>query len=166
MEPRARAAVSTYLELFILIGVVVGGSVLVYATTTRYMPVAQGPGVTVSQASIRQGLNQAVERMIIANTGTVSFSSFTITTVGIVNAQFYVTLVNVATSSSVTPSLASGTTGDNSITETVTISPGQSTLATVTVVSASEFTVGARYSILVGASAGTQEQIFAVVVPA
>src|SRR5271157_2045385 len=113
LEPRA--AVSTYLEVFVLIGIAIGGSALVYATTTKYQSVAQGAGVTVSQASIRQGLNQAVERLVVANTGTVTFSSFTISTVGtaggISNAQFYVTLTNVATSSSITPSLTSGTTG-------------------------------------------------------
>ena len=170
LEHRARTAVSTYLEVFILIGVAIGGSALVYATTTKYQPVAQGPGVTVSQASIRQGSNQAVERMVMANTGTFSFSSFTISTVGttggIPNAQFYVTLTDVATSASITPSPASGTTGDSSVTETVTSSPGQSILASITIVSGSEFTIGQSYTVIVSTSGAAQASIQVVAIPA
>ena len=170
MEPRERKAVSTFLELFILIGVVIVGTAIVFSAVTRYESASQGPSIAVSDASIRQGSNAAVEKMVIANTGTVSFSSFTVSTslgsAGIASSQFYITLTNPATGASVTASPASGTTGDSSITETVTISPGQSVLASITIVSASEFTIGARYSILVSASAGTQQQVFAVAVPA
>jgi hypothetical protein len=169
LEPRRRAAISTYLEVFILIGVAVGGSALVYAVTNKYQPVAQGPGIITSQVSIRQGANQAIERLLVGNVGTVTFNSFTVSTTGsaggIADAQFYVTLTNVAAGASITPSPASGTTGDRVITETATIAPGQSVLATITIVSANEFTVGQSYSIVVSLS-GAQVSSQVVVAPA
>ena len=154
MEPKARLAVSTYLELFILIAVAIGGSALVYSVAYQYQPVVQGPGVTISQASIRQGLNQAVERVVLANTGTAAFNSFTLSTAGIANAQFYVSLTDAASRSSIAPSSASGTTGDNSITENVALSPGQSIVVSITIVSGSEFTVGQSYAVAVSTSGG------------
>ncbi len=166
MEPRVRSAVSTYLEVFILIGVAVGGSGLVYAATAEFRPAVQGGVVNLSQASIRQGANQAVERMVVSNTGTVSFTSITISTVGIPNAQFYVALANLATGTAVAPSLASGNTGDSSITESVTLAPGQSILASIIVVSTNEFTVGQSYTIIVGASGAAQASMQVAATPA
>lgn len=167
---RKRKAVSTYIEVFILIGIVVAGTAIVFSAVTKYEPVSQGASIGLSDASIRQGSNQAVERMVIANTGTVAFSSFTISTVGtaagIPNAQFYVTLTNVATSSSITPSPASGTTGDSSITESATISPGQSVLVAVTIVGASEFTIGQSYSVTVSTSPAAQATVSVAAVQA
>jgi hypothetical protein len=166
LEPSERTAVSTYLELFILIAVAIGGSALVYAATYQYQPVVQGPGVTVSQASIRQGLNQAVERMIIANTGTVLFNSFTISTVGIANAQFYVALTDAASGSSITPPLPQGTTGDNSIAEGMTISPGQTIVASITIASSGEFSIGQSYTVVVSISGGALTSVQVQAVPA
>jgi len=165
-----RRAVSTYLEVFILIGIVTAVSALVYSATTQYEPVSQGPSIAVSDASVRQGIDQALERMVIANTGTVSFSAFTISTVGtgggIPDAQFYVALTNIANSSSMVPlSVASGTTGDSSITENATIAPGQSFLATITFVDASEFAVGQPYGVTVSSS-GAQASLQCVAFPA
>jgi hypothetical protein len=169
LELRKRKAVSTYLEVFILIGIVTAVTVLVFSAVTQYEPVSQGPSIAVSDASIRQGLDQAVESMVLANTGTVSFSSFTIstagTTGGISDAQFYVTLTNVANGSSMAPSLASGATGDSSITENATVSPGQSVLATITIVNASEFTIGESYGVIVSSS-GAQSSLQSVALPA
>jgi hypothetical protein len=164
-----RRAVSTYLEVFILIGIVTAVSALVYSATTQYEPVSQGPSIAVSNASVRQGIDQALERMVISNTGTVSFSAFTISTVGtgggIPDAQFYVALTNIANSSSVPLSAASGTTGDSSITENATIAPGQSFLATITFVGASEFAVGQPYGVTVSSS-GAQASLQCVAFPA
>lgn len=170
LQLRERRAVSTFLEVFILIGIVIAGTAIVFAAVTKYEPVSQGASVGVSDASIRQGSNQAVMRVVIANTGTVSFSSFTISTVGtsagIANAQFYVALINVATSSTVTPSPASGTTGDSAITETATISPGQSVLATITIVGGSEFTIGQSYSVTISTLPAAQATVQVAAVPA
>jgi hypothetical protein len=63
LELRKRKAVSTYLEVFILIGIVTAVTVLVFSAVTQYEPVSQGPSISVTDASIRQGLDQAVESM-------------------------------------------------------------------------------------------------------
>ncbi|MGP8125827.1 MAG: hypothetical protein ACLQEQ_08215 [Nitrososphaerales archaeon] len=170
MQLRERRAVSTFIEVFILIGIVIAGTAIVFAAVTKYEPVSQGASLGISDASIKQGSNQAIVRMVVANTGTVSLSSFTISTVGtsagIANAQFYVTLINVATSSTITPSQASGTTGDSAITETATISPGQSVLATITIIGAIEFAIGQSYSVTVSTSPAAQATIQVAAVPA
>jgi len=163
-------AVSTYIEVFILIGVAMAGSALVYAAIINYQLAVQGPEITISQASIRQGVNEAIERIVIANTGTVTLNSFTISTAGtsggIPNAQFYVALTNVATGASITPSPGSGNTGDNSITETAAISPGQSILVSITFVSSSEFTIGQTYTVIIDAPGSALASIQVVAIPA
>lgn len=165
MEPRARKAVSTFLQTFILVAVAVGASSMVYEAANNYASAAQGPSVAVSDVTIRQGSNVAVERMVIANTGTVAFSTFTILNVGIASGQFYIILTNPATGAPVTASPASGA-APSSITETATIPPGLSVLASVTIASANEFALGARYSVVVSTSAAAQQQVLVVAVPA
>ncbi len=113
MEIRtSRRAVSTYLETFILIGVVVGGSALVYATTIRFSaPVQNSSSITVSDVSIRQGSGVALEKMVISNTGTVSFTSFTITNVGSSSLAPYGLVVTNTVTGSASNALTTGLVG-------------------------------------------------------
>jgi len=98
-----RRAVSTYLETFILIGVVIGGSALVYATTTKFSaPVQNSSSITLSDVSIRQGSGVALEKMVISNTGTIPFTSFTITNIGFSSLGPYgLVVTNTATGSAI-----------------------------------------------------------------
>jgi hypothetical protein len=165
LEPSTRRAVSTYVETFILLAVAIAGSSMVYAATSNYTTAAQGPAVAVSDCIIKQGSNVAIERMVLANTGTITFSSFTILTSGIPSNQFYITLTNAANGAPIAASPPSGTT-PASITEAVSIPPGQSVLVSITIVSPNEFTLGTRYSIIVNTSPAAQQQVLVLPVPA
>ncbi len=165
LEPSTkRRAVSTYLETFILVAVAIAGSSIAYAATSNYTSAAQGPTVTVSGCIIKQGSNIAVERMVISNTGTVAFTSFTILTPGIASNQFYVTLVNAANGTPITVSTASGT-APTSITETTSILPGQSVLVSVTIIGSNEFTLGTRYSVIVSTSPAAEQELLVFAIP-
>ncbi len=165
MELRRRSAVSTYLEVFVLVGVASGASALVFSMVGKYGASSQGAAVMVTYVSIKQGLNEAVVKLVVENTGSVPFSSFTVSIQGIPAAQFYVSLVNVGTGLTVSPSPASGT-SPASVTESVSVPPGQSLAVTIVIVSGTEFTAGSRYSLIVSTSAAAQQQVFAVAVPA
>ena len=87
LEPRARRAVSTYVEVMVLMALVLGTSALVYLAATNIS--ASGTGgasVSISLAAIRQGADAAVEKVTVANTGTVTITSFTMTTVGVTSS--------------------------------------------------------------------------------
>ncbi len=158
-----RRAVSTYLETFMLVAVAIAGSSIAYAATSNYTSTAQGPAVAVSDCIIKQGSNVAVERMLISNTGTVAFTSFTILTPAIASNQFYITLTDAASGTPTVASQASGT-APMSITETTPILPGQSVLISITIIGSNEFTLGTKYSIIVSTSPAAEQQllVFAV----
>jgi len=149
LEPRKRAAVSTYVEVMILMALVLGTSALVYvAATNLSASETGGASVSISLAAIRQGADAAIEKVTVANTGTVTITSFTITTVGVTSpSSCYLSLLNPAT--------GSATSGTCSFTAPVTsgnlsLPPGQSIIATVTV-EAILFAIGSRYTVLANA---------------
>jgi hypothetical protein len=103
LEPSRRSAVSTYLETFILIGIVVGASVLVYAMLGGYSASLQGPSISVSDASIRQGSGLAIETFLLSDTGNAQFASFTLTNAGLSSstASYGVSLQDQASGSTI-----------------------------------------------------------------
>lgn len=160
MEPETRRAVSTYLQTFILIAVASGASVFLYSSLGGYSASLQGVSISISNASVRQGSALAFETVQVANTGTVSISSFTLATPGISSTASYgVSLENIASGSS---SSSSGT-GPASIPLTVTIAPGQSELVTVTIYAGNVFTIGTGYSLYVVASGASAQQAVSAV---
>jgi len=149
-----RRAVSTYVEVMVLMALVLGASTLVYLTATGISSSGTGgASVAISLSTIRQGTVVAIERVTLANTGTTTITSFTITTVGITSsAACYLSLLNPATGSATSPTFSF--TGPVS-SGTISLPPGQSVIATVTI-DASLFTVGTRYAVLVSASPAAQ----------
>ena len=160
MRP-SRTGVSTYIETFTLIGIAIGGSAVIYSSASGYSRSAGGGSLTVSGLEFRQGPYVAVERILIANTGTTPFVSFVVSAAVPASAPFCVTL---ATPASVpVPFLSppapcgSGTTTDpSSINVTLgrPLQPGGALVMSVAVFSGREFLVGSRYSATVTTSAG------------
>ena len=98
LEPRTRrAAVSTYIEVMILMALVLAGSALVYVAAPTSRLVNWGCLRLISWRAIKQGADAAVETVTIANTGTVTITSFTMATVGVTSSS---TLLPVAAQSS------------------------------------------------------------------
>jgi hypothetical protein len=111
----------------------------------------------VQNPTIQQGVNAAVERFILSNTGTVPFPSFSILTPGIANAGYYVTLNAALSGSPIQPSPSSGT-APSAITEMVGVGAGESVIVSILITASSEFTPGATYEMVVTTPAGAQWQ--------
>ncbi|MDA4129055.1 MAG: hypothetical protein OK422_06350 [Thaumarchaeota archaeon] len=152
MRRRNRVAIAAYIESFTLIALVMAGSAYVYSTATQYGVSAQGPGLTISSSSLRQGLDVAVEKLAILNTGTVPLTSFTLTTQGSPSSgAFYLSLVNPENPSSAPSSTCGMGTNPASVTICSSLLPGQSLLVTLTM-TGNIFAVGGMYLISVSAT--------------
>lgn len=153
---RARTAVSTYVEVFILMAIVLGGSALVYAAAMGLAFSSQaGASVQITGAAIKQGEAVAVETVTIANTGTVSINSMTLDTAGAASsASFYLSLLSPSTASTISSGCGAGT-NPASVSMCFSLPAGQSVIATLTI-EAQLFTVGARYTVSVSASPPAQ----------
>lgn len=152
MAHRARKAVSTYVEVFILMAIVLAGSALVYAAATGLASSSEsGASVQITGGSIRQGEGVAVETVTIANIGTATISSMTLTTAGVASAgTFFLSLASPSTGSTLTSGCGAGT-NPASVAMCFALPAGQSVVATLTI-EAQLFTVGARYTVSLSAS--------------
>ena len=152
MVRSSRSAVSTYIEVFILMAIVLGGSALVFVAAMGLGYSSQsGASVEISAAEVRQGGGVAIETVTIANTGTVAISSMTLTTAGIPSSTtFNLSLLNSATGSTLPSSCGAGT-NSAVVSMCFPLPAGQSVVATLTV-EAQPFTVGDRYTVSVMAS--------------
>jgi hypothetical protein len=173
LEPDRRLGVSTYIETFILIGIAIGGSAIVYSAMGGYAASAGGPSVAVSNVALSQSSDVAVEKVTISNAGTTSFAWFTVRTAGVSSSLSYCAELSDSTGkpigfSSPPPACGSGTAtnpGSITITPTTAIPPGQAVILTVVVSYPSEFTIGASYSVTVSTSAGALQVVAAAAVP-
>lgn len=165
MEPRSRSGVSTYLELFLLIGVATGGSALVYATAGSYAAAPQGPAISVSAATIRQGSEVAVERITVANTGSVSFSSLTVSTPSLPTSTTYCYSVSTSAAppTSTCPTMSAN---PSPITIAAIVTPGGTATVQLTMVGGNVFTEGSAYAVVVTASNSAQVSLRVVALPA
>ena len=171
LEPRRGASV--YVETFILIGIAVGGSAIVYSAMGGYASSAGGPSVAVSGALLRQGSSTATERLLVTNTGTTPFTSFTVVTARISSTPSYCITLQSSSGGSMgfaSPPLpcGSGTTanpGSITLSPSNTIPPGQSVILTLVIYSSSEFSIGRGYTITVATSGGAQQEIVAAAIP-
>jgi hypothetical protein len=161
---KRRVGISVYIEVFILIAIAMVGSGIVYSAVTRYENAATGPAISVSDATIRQGANQAVERVVLANTGTVAFSSLTLTNLGApTGATYCLSQLNPSTGSLISSSCPAGL-NPSVITLPTSLGPGQAVLVSVTVYGGM-FTIGAAYTLIVS-SGGAQASMQVLAVPA
>ena len=80
LEARRRG-VSGYLEAFVLIGIVIGGSGMVLDTALKYSSFSQGQSISIVSANIKQGRFLATESVVVADIGETSFSSLTLSTI-------------------------------------------------------------------------------------
>ncbi len=168
MSSRAdqRAGVSGYLEVFLLIGVAVGGTGLVFGAVSTYSSQLQGPSVSVSGATARQGIYMALETLTVYNSGDVPFSSFTISTSGVSDSASYCyTLLNPTTRTVVYSSCAALLANPASVVVSSALQPGNGLLVEITVTGAA-FAVGSGIAVTVTSSSGAQATVGVQVVPA
>ncbi len=162
-----------YIETFILIGIAVGGSAIVYSAMGGYASSAGGPSVAISDAVLWQGSSTAIERMVVTNTGTTSFASFTVVTARVSSTPSYCITLQSSSGMPVSfaspPSLCgSGTTGNPgsvTLSPSNAIPPGQSVILTLVIYSSNEVSIGTGYTITLATSGGAQQEIVATAIP-
>jgi hypothetical protein len=161
---RRRPGVSVYIEVFILIAAALAATGVVYSALGPYEQASSGPSISASDAMIRQGANQAVERVLVTNTGTVAFSSLTLTNLGApATATYCLSLLNPSSGAVLSSSCPAGT-NPSVITATASLGPGQAVLVSVTVYGTA-FTPGNAYNMVIS-SGGSQTALQVTAVPA
>lgn len=164
---RRRSGVSTYLQTFVLIAVALGGSLIAYRSLSGYATGVAGPGLLVSNVSVRQGASAAVEVMTVTNTGQSSFSSETILNPTISATLGYCySAYNPSTRVLITGTCPTMATDPTRLQPGVTIPPGSSVVFELTIAAPNAFTVGAEYPVGVVAGSGIQQMVQTVVDPA
>ena len=157
---------SGYLEAFLLIGIAVGGTGLVFGAVTAYSSQLQGPSVSINSAIIRQGSFMALETLSVFNSGEVPFSYFTVSTSGVSSTVLYCyTLLDPATKSVVYSSCPGLRADPMTIGIASPLQPGNALLVEI-MLSGAVFVVGSGLTVTVTSSAGAQATLGVQVVPA
>lgn len=157
---------SGYLEVFILIGVALGGTGLVFGAATQLLGSASGSSVAIVSASIRQGAHSAVESIAVADTGTRPLGDLTITTSEAPAPSRYCFSAEDLARGVLLSSTCPAAAGDPGRVEVqADVGPGGSVLVEL-VITGGAFTLGSEHLIAVTASGGAQSGAYVQVVPA
>lgn len=164
--PHKAKGISTYLQTFLLIGVALGGSAIAYKTVYQYSGEAPTQSLAVSNPSIRQGTNFAVERITVTNQGTAALSSFSVLTQGISAALTYCASVwNPQTQTTIINNCPTMTANPTSVQFSASIPAGGSYVVVLTILGANAFTVGRSYELTLTSSGGSQAAVGVVATP-
>ncbi len=166
MEPRERRAVSSYLEAFVLIGVAVGGSGIVLQAASTYSAAVQGPSISVTGATIRQGAYLALESLTVYNTGQIPLNSFEVSTQKVLSSASYCySLLDPIAQNVISSTCPSMSLNPSLVTFSSSVAPGGALLVELTVMG-SAFALGTSCLVTVTTSAGAQQSMNVQVVPA
>lgn len=161
-----RRGVAGYLEVFILIGVVMGGAALVMGAALGYFASMGGPSVSIAGASIRQGAHSAVETLLVTDTSDVALGSFVVSTSGAPGSMSYCYSVYDQGDRTVVASACPAPGSDpGSVDVASALGPGSTVLVEV-VISGDAFTVGSSHLVAVTSAAGAGGSVEVRVVPA
>ena len=148
---------SGFVATFILIGIAVGGSGIVYSAAAGLTKAEGGPGITLSAPSIRQGSFAAVVAVTVTNTGTSGVSSVYFTLSGVqASATFCYSLLNPATRSILADTCPTMAANPGAVSVSTSLQPGGSVLFQMTVPGV-QFSPGATYLMSVASSAGAAQ---------
>ncbi|MDE1853620.1 MAG: hypothetical protein KGI38_07725 [Thaumarchaeota archaeon] len=161
-----RMGVSNFLEVFILIGVAVGGSGLVLGAVSGYFGSFYGTSLSLTGATIRQGSFTAVESITVFDSGQVPMQSFVVSTEPAPSSGSYCySLLDPATRGLVASTCPTMRAGPGSVSVSSPLAPGKGIVVEL-IVMGGGFTVGSSYAITVTASTGSQEVVSVQAVPA
>lgn len=142
------------------------GTSLVYAAGLRYSSTLQGPALTASDFSVKQGLHWAFERFVVTNIGTSTASSLFVASSGVAPGTTYCFVVSNASSSAVLVSTCPTMVVIPAYASiAVTLRPGTSAVVVFTM-EGGAFAVGSWVTLVVGAANGAQVSLSTQVVPA
>ena len=156
---------STYVEVFLLIGVALGGSGIVLGAGLNAVSSARGGGVSLEDATVHQGEYAAVESVLVYNTGDVPFS-FALSTTGVSPAATYCyTLYDPAGGNELQTSCPGGTTDPAVFDSASAVEPGRGVLLQLTILGAA-FSLGTVSRLTVSTSAGAAQSVDVAVLQA
>jgi hypothetical protein len=163
---RRRSGASTYIEVFVLIGIAAGGSAAVLSAVLPYSSALQGPSVNIEDTSLRQGAYIAIESLTVYNSGQTAMSSFVLSTSQApVLAPYCYTTYNTATGAELTSTCPATAGNPGSVSVGYPVPPGGSVGVVVTIMGQA-FTVGEGCAVTVTTSAGAQQTAEVQVAPA
>jgi len=161
-----KRGVSTYLELFLLIGIAVGGSGMVLDASLSLVSPSQGASVDILGASVRQGAYAAFESITVSDVGQKPIISMTVSTQPVSATAIYCYSVVNPTSMAVLKSTCPAmTSGPGSVGVTSGVAPGQSVLLQLVIIGQA-FALGSSSTITVTGADGSQGSTIVEVVPA
>lgn len=156
---------AAYLEAFILVGVAIGGSALVFGSAMGLVS-QHGPGISVTDAAIRQGGQFALESLLVSDTGDTPLGSFVVSTGGVsAGASYCYTLYDPLTRSVVSSTCPVMAAGPGSVKVSAAVPPGRAVLLVMTL-AGEAFQPGSVSRLTVTASGGAQQGLDVEVVPA
>lgn len=166
MGPRSREGVSAYISAFVLIGIAIGGSAVVFGAVSAYSSELNGPAVSIERAGVRQGSYFALETLIVFDSGETKMTSFTVSTNGVsAGAAYCYSLLNPTTGAQLFTTCPDMTTDPSVVTVSYVLSPGNAVLVEITL-PGTAFSVGSRGALTVTTSGGAQQTVGILVEPA
>lgn len=152
--------------MFILVGIAVGGSGLVFGAAAALLGSGPSPSLSIVSASIRQGPYSAVERVTVADAGTASLGSFVITTSQAPASANYCYSVESPSSGALLYSSCPTASADPGTVALSTRIPPGGSLTVELVVTGGAFAIGSDHLVSVTTSSGAGATADAQVVPA
>lgn len=166
MRPRPRAAVASYLEVFVLIALAIGGSAVVFGAALGTATSARGGGVSLAGATIRQGDRIALESLAVYNVGDAPFAWFVVSTGGVPAAASYCyTLYDPAGRTVLSSTCPAVESDPASVNVSARLDPGRGVLVELTIVGP-PLALGSVSTLTVTTSDGAQGSLDVEVVPA
>jgi hypothetical protein len=164
LKPRRRA-VSNFLEVFILIGVALGGSGIVLGVGLAYASLPNA-SFSITGLSISQGSYSTIETMTILDSGETQLGPFTLITQGApVTSTYCYSVLNPASRALISSTCPSMAEDPGSVRIAVTISPGQG-ITLELLIEGEGFILGSSHMVTVTASSGAQQGAEVQVLPA
>ena len=161
-----RRGVATYLEVFILITVVVGGAALVMGAAMGYFASMGGSSVSIAGASIRQGTYSAVEILAVTDASEVPLGSFVVSTSGAPSSMAYCYSIYDPTDQAVLASACPAPGSDpGAVSVAYDLGAGTTVLVEV-VISGDAYAMGSSHLVSVTSAAGAEQAVEVRVVPA
>lgn len=165
MAPKNRSGVSTYLEVFVLIGLAVAGSGVVLGAGLSAASSSDGPALSLLDATVRQGKYFAVESVAIYNTGDKPLGRMVLSTGEVpASATYCYALYDPLGGRALASTCPAMATDPASVVLGAGPGPGKGILVALTV-EGSPFTVGSRVQVTVTTDAGAQQSTDVGVAP-
>lgn len=153
------------MEVFVLVALAVGGSAVFFGYALGLVS-RGGPGITVTDATIRQGKYFAFESLVVSDTGDAPLVSFVVSTGGVpASASYCYALYDPLQRSSISSTCPVMVTGPGAVDVSATVLPGKGVLLVLTL-SGEVFEPGYVSRLTVTTSGGAQESLDVEVVPA